>query len=335
MHVTDVTTYTYPASKPAAACLQQADFAVLIARPEGTCLTCHNVVFLPLTGKSTEVQQGKAAVRDGHAPEVVPSEGDAKVSKGKPGRSAMKRSKTRGQSKVASERSQKTSPKASGQVNDDIEHTAGETRRRSASPIFLSPSESLTSNSSRSDSLGQPGRESDSFADAAAAALASTGQRVKPSSSTTTVKDEAASSKLSSAALKSLDGGKGSKASKASSRASVKSHSRSSSVAAEWHDVELQSEAEDEVQHGKTAAGSRQSGPFSAKSHAAEAAARAASDSDNDSELGITEGEQQEQHAGSSFMSAHGKALFASRHVCCICTLLLDAQPPILLAVAG
>lgn len=264
------------------------------------------------TGEYSRTQDDKAASRDGHAPEIVPADGDAKVSKAKPGRSAMKRSKSQSKSKAASERPQKMSaPQKSGQVGGETD-TAGNSHRKSESPVFLSPSESLTSNSSmtlssgRSNSLGQQGRESDSFADAAAAALASTAQFVRPSTSTAAVKkDEAASTKLSRAALKSLEAAQGSKASKAGSKASAKSHSRSSSVA-EWHDVELQSEAEDEAHHKAAPTGSRQSGPPPARGHATEAAAFAASESDNDSELGIIEGEHG-QHAELSLVAAHSE----------------------------
>ena len=275
-----------------------------------TAVNCHGCL---VTGEYSRTQTDKAASRDGHAPEVVPAEGDAKVSKAKPGRSAMKRSKSQGKSKATSVRSQRTSaPQTSGLDGGESEQIGGKSHRKSDSPVFLSPSESLTSNSStalssgRSNSLGQQGRESDSFADAAAAALASTAQFVKPSTSTVIVKkDETTSAKLSNAALKSLEAAQGSKASKASSRASAKSHSRSSSVA-EWHDVELQSEAEDEAHH-KAATGSRQSGPPPARGHASEAAEFAASESDNDSELGIVEGEQHGQHADLSLVAAHGQ----------------------------
>ena len=266
-----------------------------------------------LLGEAASKQQGKYAIRDGHAPEVVPADGDYRASKAKPARSAMKKSKSHGKFKAASQKSQGTS--ATEQAAGQVEGTAGRSHRKSASPVFLSPSESLNSNSStgfssgRSNSLGQQGRESDSFADAAAAALAASSQSVKPASSdATSNKTESASTKLSSAALKSLDGAKGSKASKASSRGSAKSHSRSSSVA-EWQDVELQSEAEDEAHHDKAAI-PHQSGPPPAKGRAAGTAALAASDSDNDSELGIVEAEQQDQTVGaSSVMTAQGELL--------------------------
>ena len=266
-----------------------------------------------LLGEAASEQQGKYAIRDGHAPEVVPADGDSRASKAKPARSAMKKSKSHGKLKAASKKAESTTTEqASGQA----EGTAGSSHRKSASPVFLSPTESLNSNSStgfssgRSNSLGHQCRESDSFADAAAAALAASSQSVKPvSSDVTSKKEESASTKLSSAALKSLDGARGSKASKASSRASAKSHSRCSSVA-EWQDVELQSEAEDEAHRDKAAAIPHQSGPLSAKGRAAGTVAVAASDSDNDSELGIVEGEQHEQHVSvSSSMTARGELL--------------------------
>lgn len=267
-----------------------------------------------LLGEAASEQQGKCAVRDGHAPEVVPADGDSRASKAKPARSAMKKSKSHGKFKAASKKSETTSESAT------IEQAGGQDEgtddRKSDSPVFLSPAESLNSNSStgfssgRSNSLGQQGRESDSFADAATAALAASSQSVKPVfSDAASKKKDSASTKLSSAALKSLDGAKGSKASKASSRASAKSPSRSSSVA-EWHDVELQSEAEDEAHHDKAAAISHQSGPPPAKRCAAGTAALAASDSDNDSELGIAEGEQHDQHvSASSTVTAQGEVL--------------------------
>ena len=270
-----------------------------------------------LLGEAASEQQGKYALRDGHAPEVVPADGDSRASKAKPYRSAMKKSKSHSKFKAASKKSQATPESTtSGQAGGQVEGTAGNSHRKSASPVFLSPTESLNSNSStgfssgRSNSLGQQGRESDSFADAATAALAASSQSVKPvASDGTSKKEESASTKLSSAALKSLDGAKGSKASKASSRASAKSHSRSSSVA-EWHDVELQSEAEDEGHHDKAAAIPHQSGPPPAKRHAAGTVAVAASDSDNDSELGIVEGEQHSHHvSASSSMTARGELL--------------------------
>ena len=263
-----------------------------------------------MTGDSETAheQQDKSAMRDGHAPEVVPADGDTKASKTKPIRSAMKKSKSHGKFKAASEKSQRPSEaKTRGQAGGQVEGAAGSSHRKSASPVFLSPSESLNSNSStalssgRSTSLGQHGRENDSFADAAAAALAASSQSVKPvSADATSQNDASASTQLSSAALKSLDDPK---RNKASNRASAKSHSRSSSVA-EWDDVELQSEAEDEAHHDKE---SHQSGRPPVKGHAADIAALAASDSDNDSELGI-EGVQHDQHvSASSVMTAHGE----------------------------
>ncbi|KAL3132660.1 hypothetical protein ABBQ32_009179 [Trebouxia sp. C0010 RCD-2024] len=245
-------------------------------------------------GETASQQQNKSVYKDGHAPEVVPADGEIKASKAKPARSAMKKSQSHGKLKAAPEKSHRTfEAKTSGQAGGPVEDTAGSLHRKSASPVFLSPAGSFNSTSSTAlssgGSLGQQGRERDSFADAAAAALAASSQTVKPASSQTTPKkDDSASTKLSSAALKSLDVAKGSKASKATSKAS---HSRSSSVA-EWHDVELQSEAEDEAHHNKAGAASHQKGPPPAKGFAA---VRAASDSDNDSELGIGEGEQHKQ----------------------------------------
>lgn len=270
-----------------------------------------------LLGEAASEQQGKYAVRDGHAPEVVPADGDSRASKAKPARSAMKKSKSHGKFRAASKKSETNSESTTTeQAGGQVEGTAGSSDRKSDSPVFLSPAESLNSNSStgfssgRSNSLGQQGRESASFADAATAALAASSHSVKPVSSDATSKQkEPASTKLSSAALKSLDGAKGSKASKASSRASAKSPSRSSSVA-EWHDVELQSEAEDEAYHDKAPTIPHQSGPPPAKGRAAGTAALAASDSDNDSELGIVEGEQQDQHvSASSIMTSQGEVL--------------------------
>lgn len=259
-----------------------------------------------MLGEGSAEQQDMYAVRDGHAPEVVPADGDFKASKAKPGRTAMKKTKSHGKIKAAS--------KETEQAGGEVEGTHRTTHRKSASPVFLSPTESLNSDtgltSGRSNSLGQQGRESDGFADAAAAALAASSQSLKQvSSDAASKKNVPASTKLSSAALKSLEGAKGSNASKASSRASAKSHSRSSSVA-EWHEVELQSEAEDEAHHDKTAAIPHQSGPPPARGRAAGAAALAASDSDNDSELGIIEGEQHDQHVGaSSVVTVQGELL--------------------------
>lgn len=263
-----------------------------------------------MPGEGSAEQQNKHTVRDGHAPEVVPADGDFKASKAKPGRSAMKKSKSHGKIKAAS--------KESEQAGGEVEGTARTSHRKSASPVFLSPTESLNSDtgltSGRSNSPGQQGRESDGFADAASAAIAASSQSVKPVSSHAASKKKVpVSTELSSAALQSLEGAKGSTAGEASSRASAKSHSRSSSVA-EWHDVELQSEAEDEAYHDKTAAIPHQSGPPPARGRAAGLAALAASDSDNDSELGIIEGEQHDQHVGaSSVVTARGELL------CCPC----------------
>ena len=250
-----------------------------------------------MPGEGSAEQQNIHTVRDGHAPEVVPADGDFKASKAKPGRSAMKKSKSHGKIRAASKESEQAGGEADG--------TARTSHRKSASPVFLSPTESLNSDtgltSSSSTSLGQQGRESDGFADAASAAIAASSQSVKPvSSHAASKKNEPASTELSSAALTSLEGAKGSTAGEASSRASAKSHFRSSSVA-EWHDVELQSEAEDEA-HDRTAAVPHQSGLPPARGRAAGLAALAASDSDNDSELGITEGEQHDQHVGTSSM---------------------------------
>lgn len=265
-----------------------------------------------MTGETASQQQNKSVYKDGHAPEVVPADGEIKASKAKPARSAMKKSKSHGKLKAAPEKLHKTSEaKPSGQAGGPVEDTAGSPHRKSASPVFLSPAGSFNSTSSTAlssgGSLGQQGRERDSFADAAAAALAASSQTMKPASlQATPKKDDSASTKLSSAALKSLDAAKGSKASKASSKASAMSHSRSSSVA-EWHDVELQSEAEDEAHHDKAAAASHQTGPPPAKGFAA---VRAASDSDNDSELGIAEGEQHKQEGStSSVRTAQGESL--------------------------
>lgn len=106
----------------------------------------------------------------------------------------------------------------------------------------------------------------------------------------------ATAAKLSSAALKALEGGEGSKGGKrdkVSSRASAKSRSRSSSVAAsEWADVELQSDAEEEGRvEGHQGRVTHHSGSPPTRLHAAgETAASAAGDyceSDNESEMGI------------------------------------------------
>lgn len=283
-----------------------------------------------MTGASARQQQDNPVYKDGHAPEVVPAEGESKPSKAKPARSAMKKSKSHGKLKAASEKLQKASEaKTSPQAGAQVDGATGSSYRKSASPVFLSPAQSFNSKAlSSGGSLGQQERERDSFADAAAAAVAASSPNVKAASSeATSRKDASASTKLSSAALKSLDSAKGSKASKASSRASAKSHSRSSSVA-EWHDVELQSEAEDEAHHDKAIAALHQSGPPPAQGFAA---ALAASDSDNDSELGIAEGEQHNQEgSASSGRTAQGELLLLA----CLCMLVESTQVTLSLPAA-
>jgi len=274
-------------------------------------------------------------VRDGHAPEVVPADADIKPAVAKPGRRAVKHS--RSQSKATPAESANAPKGSDTRVREAPAAGSGEeaaaaatlTGRQSVSPIFLSPATSLNSNSSnggKSESVSQQAssREADSFADAIAAthpakASATAG---KPSAaaagSPATAKQGAATAaKLSSAALKAMEGSEGSKGGKggkASSRASAKSRSRSSSVAAsEWADVELQSEAEEEGHgvEGQQGRATRQSGPPPTRLHAAvEAAASAAGDyfeSDNESEMGI-EGDDYGQSEEHSVVQHQGKS---------------------------
>jgi len=285
-----------------------------------------------LTCKCAAGVAGKAglvssAVRDGHAPEVVPADADIKPAVAKPGRRAVKHS--RSQSKASPAESANASKGSDTRVREASAAGSGEeaaaaatlTGRQSVSPIFLSPATSLNSNLSnggKSDSQSQQAssREADSFADAIAAtcpakASATAGKPdIAAAGSPATAKQGAATAaRLSSAALKAMEGSEGSKGGKggkASSRASAKSRSRSSSVAAsEWADVELQSEAEEEGHgvEGQQGRAARQSGPSPTRLHAAvETAASAAGDyfeSDNESEMGI-EGDdhgQSEEHS--------------------------------------
>jgi len=259
-------------------------------------------------------------MRDGHAPEVVPADADIKPAVAKPGRRAVKHS--RSQSKATPAQSA-NAPKGSdirareaSAAGSGEEAAADIKARQSVSPIFLSPATSLNSNSSnggKSESLSQQAssREADSFADAIAAsrpakASATAGKHdAAAAGSPAPAKQGAATAaKLSSAALKAMEGGEGSKGGKGdktSSRASAKSRSRSSSVvASEWADVELQSEAEEEGHgvEGQQGRVTRQSGPPPTRLHAAvETAGSAAGDyfeSDNESEMGI-EGDEHGQ----------------------------------------
>ena len=217
----------------------------------------------------------------------------------------------------------KAREQTAGSSGGESDVAVADSNRKSASPVFLSPATSLNSNSStalsngRSGSLGQQvySKDSDSLAEALAASGKKSAQAVKTASPAATVQKEdvtattATTAKLSSAALKTMEGEKSSKGRKAS----AKSHSRSSSVAAsEWQDVELQSEAEDEGQqerqHERTVG---QSGSPSDKSHVAvETSASAVSEYaelDNESELGIIESEERGQHAERSMMPVSGE----------------------------
>ena len=133
-----------------------------------------------------------------------------------------------------------------------------------------------------------------------------------------------ATEKLSSAALKKMGGGKGGKGGKSRS---AKSHSRSSSV--EWQDVELQSEAEEDRQHDKQRAAHRgQAGASSQKagppSDRAVAASAEYAESDNESELGISEADSHERSAEHATMPAPGTLLPPS--VCQVNTTFADAM---------
>ena len=263
-------------------------------------------------------------MRDGHAPEVVPADADIKPAVAKPGRRAVKHSRSQSKATPADSanapkgldtRAREASAAGSGKEAAAAADIKG---RQSVSPIFLTPASSLNSNSSnggKSDTLGQQAssRETDSFADAIAAtrpAKASTAGKHDAAGSPAPAKQGVATAaKLSSAALKAMEGSEGSKGGKgdkASSRASAKSRSRSSSVAAsEWADVELQSEAEEEGHgvEGQQGRVTRQSGPPPTRLHAAvETAGSAAGDyfeSDNESEMGIEGDEhgQNEEHS--------------------------------------
>lgn len=272
-------------------------------------------------------------LKDGHAPEVVPADGDSRPAVAKSGRRAVKHSKS--QSKSKGPEPARTSNAAVSSESQVREQSAADSHRQSTSPVFLSPATSLNSNSShgsRNDGLSQQAhnRESDSHADAVTAGSAASNPVTRPVKASgpaaSTVRQNIAAdgtaamaktdgttgARLSSAALQAMESGRGSKGTKAGSRASAKSHSRSSSVAAsEWADVELQSEAEEEGHNEKGQQGRavRQSGPPPARAHAAvETAASAAGDyfeSDNESELGI-EGEEHGQQAEHSVVLAQG-----------------------------
>ncbi|KAA6427596.1 MAG: hypothetical protein FRX49_02259 [Trebouxia sp. A1-2] len=265
-----------------------------------------------ITGKTGLVS---SAMRDGHAPEVVPAEADMQLAVAKPSRRAVKHSGSQSKATLAESAN---APKgsdtgvretgATGSGEDEAAAAADLKGRQSVSPIFLSPATSLNSNSSnggKSDSQSQQAssRDADSFADSIAAtrpakASATAGKHdAAAAGSPAPAKQGAATAaKLSSAALKALEGGEGSKGGKrdkVSSRASAKSRSRSSSVAAsEWADVELQSDAEEEGRvEGHQGRVTHHSGSPPTRLHAAgETAASAAGDyceSDNESEMGI------------------------------------------------
>ncbi len=282
-------------------------------------------------------------MRDGHAPEVVPADANIKPAVTKPGRRAVKHS--RSQSKATMQEPANVSKGSDTRVreastagsSEEAAAAANLTGRQSVSPIFLSPATSLNSNSSNggkstSQSQQASSREADSFADAIAAtrpakAFATAGKHAAATagSPATAKQGVATAAKLSSAALKAMEGGEGSsggKGNKASSRASAKSRSRSSSVAAsEWADVELQSEAEEEGHgmEGQQGRAGRQSGPPPTRLHAAvETAASAAGDyfeSDNESEMGI-EGDDHGHSEEHSVAQHQGKSeLFAA----CLC----------------
>ena len=265
-------------------------------------------------------------MRDGHAPEVVPAEADIKPAVAKPGRHAVKHSRSQSKAPLAESANAPkgldsgASEASAGGSGEEAAAAPDLIGRQSVSPIFLSPATSLNSNSSnggKSDGLSQQAfsREADSFADAIAAtrpakASATDGKHAAAAGSPAPAKQGASTAaKLSSAALKAMEGGEGSKGGKgdkASSRASAKSRSRSSSVAAsEWADVELQSEAEEEGHgvEGQQGRSTRQSGPPPTRLPAAvETAASAAGDyfeSDNESEMGIEGDEhgQSEEHS--------------------------------------
>lgn len=276
------------------------------------------------------------SLKDGHAPEVVPADGDSRPAVAKSGRRAVKHSKS--QSKSKGTESARTSNAAVSSESEMRQHSAADSHRQSTSPVFLSPATSLNSNSSngsRNDGLSQQAhnRESDSHADVTTASSTASKPATHPVKTSgpaaTAVKqsiaadgtaamaktDGTTATRLSSAALKAMEGSRGSKGGKASSRASAKSHSRPSSVAAsEWADVELQSEAEEEGhnEEGQQGRAVRRSGPPPARAHAAvETAVSAAGDyfeSDNESELGI-EGEEPGQQAEHSVVLAQGMFL--------------------------
>ena len=272
-------------------------------------------------------------MRNGHDPEVVPAEADIKPAVAKPGRHAVKHSRSQSKASLAESANapkgldSRVSEASAGGSGEEAAAAPNLTGRQSVSPIFLSPATSLNSNSSnggKSDGLSQQAssREADSFADAIAAtrpakASATAGKHAAAAAgSPAPAKQGAATAaKLSSAALKAMEGSEGSKGGKgdkASSRASAKSRSRSSSVAAsEWADVELQSETEEEGHgvEGQQGRSTRRSGPPPTRLPAAvETAASAAGDyfeSDNESEMGI-EGDEHGQSEEHSVAQHHG-----------------------------
>ena len=252
----------------------------------------------------------------------MPAEGDARSVASKAQRHAAKASK----SFTKSDATHNTLPAKSKEGFGSSNSLASDAYRRSASPVFLSPATSLNSNSSStalssggSDNFGQQSagsKDADSFADAVDAAANSnstSGHAVKDSTAaarqTIPTTAAGATEKLSSAALKKMDGGKGGKSGKSRS---AKSHSRSSSV--EWQDVELQSEAEDERQHdrqlaghrGKAGGSSQKAGPPSDRAVAVSAEY---AESDNESELGISEADSHERSAEHATMPAQGTLL--------------------------
>ncbi len=278
----------------------------------------HHPASVTSAGVADKPRQVGSVAQDGHAPEVVPADEDLKTSAARPGRKAVKASRSQGKSTQSSKtfESTETKPKeqaVTGSGGEGDRALAADSNRRSASPVFLSPATSLNSNSSSVLSSGMgDSKEADSLADAIAASgkPSTQSERASDSAGVAAGKDKPTAAKLSSAALKSMEGAKSNKGGKASSRASAKSHSRASSVAgSEWHDVELQSEAEEEG--GQDEKGRvRQSGPPPARPHAAQESAVSAADdyveSDNESELGIVESEELGQRAERAMVPSHG-----------------------------